>query len=127
MADLPADLSEAVHDQAKARMEMNIQGYAKYLTPEAIDSLRASFPGIPPRVSRYEIATVSEGGGEYTVDVKYFERDEPFVVRSKWRKTGDAWMVAHAERLWAEGEKRPGFLSRLAATVLRPLAGLRRR
>jgi hypothetical protein len=127
MADLPADLAASVNDQAQARMDMNIQGYAKYLTPEAIDSLRASFPGIPPRVSRYDIATVNESGGDFTVDVQYFERDVPFVVRSKWRKTGDAWMVIHAERLWAEGEARPGILSRLAATLLRPLAGLRRR
>jgi hypothetical protein len=127
MADLPADLSAAVNDQAKARMEMNIQGYAKYLTPEAIDSLRASFPGIPPRVGRYEIATASESGGDYTVDVQYFERDVPFVVRSKWQKAGESWMVVHAERLWAEGEKRPGFLSRMAATVLRPLARLLQR
>ena len=126
MADLPPDLANSVNDQAKARVEMSIQGYARYLTPEAIDTLRASFPGMPPRVNRYEIATVNESGGDYTVDVQYFERDIPFIVRSKWRKTGDAWMVVHAERLWSEGDKRPGLLSRLAATVLRPLASLRR-
>ena len=48
MPDLPPDLATSVNDQAKARVEMSIQGYAKYLTPEAIDTLRASFPGMPP-------------------------------------------------------------------------------
>jgi hypothetical protein len=32
----------------------------------------------------------------------------------------------HAERLWSEGDKRPGFLSRVAGSVLRRLAALRR-
>ena len=127
MAELPADLAEDVKAQAQARVEMNIQGYAKYLTPEAIDSLRASFPGVPPRVREFEIGNVAESGGDYTVDVVYAQRGDRFVVRSKWRKQDSGWMVAHAERIWNEGEARPGLLSKIAATVLRPLAGLRRR
>ncbi len=125
-AGLPADLRQAITDQAQARVEMNIQGYAKFLTPEAIDSLRSSFPGIPPRVNRYEIDAVEGGGGDYSVDVRYFSRDDSFVVRSRWRKQGHGWLVVDAERLWAEGDKRPGLLFRLAASLLRPLARLRR-
>jgi hypothetical protein len=53
-------------------------------------------------------------------------RDDEFVVRSRWRKENGGWMVAHAERLWSEGEKRPGLVSRIAGSVLRTLAGLRR-
>jgi hypothetical protein len=127
MAELPADLAENINQQAQARVEMSIQGYAKFLTPEAIDSLRASFPGIPPRVSGFEVATVEQVGGDYVVDVRYSNREESFIVQSKWRKLDSGWMVVHAERLWAAGEKRPGFLSKLAASVLRPLASLRRR
>jgi hypothetical protein len=123
---LPADLRQAITDQAQARVEMNLQGYAKFLTPEAIDSLRSSFPGIPPRVNRHEIDAVEGGGSEYSVDVRYFSRDDSFVVRSRWRKRGDDWLVVHAERLWAEGDKRPSLISRLAALLLRPLARLRR-
>jgi hypothetical protein len=126
MTDLPADLAKAVNAQAQARVEMNIGGYAKYLTPEAIDTLRASFPGVPPRVNRYAVDAVEVGGSDYTVDVRYFVRDESFVVRSRWRTIDGAWMVATAERLWIEGEKRPGFLSRLAGSVLRWISGLRR-
>ena len=118
MADLPPDLTTAVGEQAQARIAMNIQEYSRYLTPEAVDTLRASFRGMPPRVNRYEVGDVSEGGGDYTVEVRYFSRDESFVVRSRWRRANDAWMVVHAERLWAEGEKRPGRLSRLAASTL---------
>jgi len=40
MAELPADLAAAVNDQAEARVAMSIQGYAKYLTPEAVDTLQ---------------------------------------------------------------------------------------
>jgi hypothetical protein len=127
MAELPEDLATAVNDQAEARVAMNVQGFAKYLTPAAIDSLRASFPGVPPRVSRYEIGDTEGGGAEYTVNVRYFVRDDPFIVRSMWKKDGDAWMVAFAERLWAEDEKRPGPLNRMAGSVLRWLASLRRR
>lgn len=126
MADLPEDLAAAVNDQAEARVAMNIQGFSKYLTPAAIDALRASFPGVPPRVSRYEIGDTSGGGTEYVVNVRYFVRDDPFIVRSTWKKDGDAWMVAHAERLWDEGEKRPGPLNKLAGSVIRWVAGLRR-
>ena len=126
MAELPADLAEAVKAQAQARVEMNIQGYAKYLTPEAVDSLRASFPGIPPRVREFEIGNVAESGGDYMVDIVYAQRGDRFVVRSKWRKQDGAWLVAHAERLWAEGDKRPGPVSRIAGRVLRLLARLRR-
>ncbi len=128
MPDLPPDLDAAVRDQADARVAMNIQGYAKYLSPEAVDTLRASFPGIPPRVSGYEIAAVSGGNADYTVEVRYHVRHaEAFIVRSRWRKSEGEWGVVHAERLWGEGEKRPGFLSRLAAALLRPLARLRNR
>ena len=125
-AGLPADLRQAITDQAQARVEMNIQGYAKLLTPEAIDSLRSSFPGIPPRVNRHEIDAVEGGGSEYAVDVRYFSRDDSFVVRSRWRKRGEGWLVVHAERLWAEGDKRPSVLSRLAAKILGPIARRRR-
>ena len=128
MPDLPADLAAAVNDQAKARVEMNIQGYAKYLTPEAVDSLRASFPGMPPRVNQFEIASTESSGGEHTVDVRYSARGiDPFVVRSRWRMESGAWRVVHAERIWGENDKRPGFFSQLAAKLLRPLASLRRR
>ena len=126
MADLPADLDAAVNDQAGARVAMNIQGYASYLAPEAVDSLRASFPGIPPRVSRYDIASTAGGNSDYTVDVRYYIRDESFIVRSKWRKSSDEWGVVHAERLWSEGESRPGFISRLVGSVLGRLARARR-
>ena len=126
MAELPKDLASAVSEQAAARVAMNIQGYSRYLTPAAIDALRASFPGVPPRVSRFEIGTTEDGGSEYVVDVRYFVRDDPFIVRSRWRKEEAGWMVAHAERLWEEGEARPGLLSRLAGSVLRSLARLRR-
>lgn len=122
MSELPADLSTIVNEQAQARVEMSVQGYAKYLTPEAIDSLRASFPGIPPRVNRFEIASAEGGGSEYAVEVRYFERDTPFIVRSRWKKQDSGWKVVHAERLWAAGDKRPGFLSKLIATVLGPIA-----
>lgn len=126
MPDLPPDLEAAVRDQADARVAMDVQGYAKYLKPEAVDSLRASFPGVPPRVSGYEIASVSGGGSDYTVEVRYSVRDTGFVVRSRWRRMDDGWSVVHAERLWEEGEGRPGLFSRLFASVLRPLARLRR-
>lgn len=126
MPDLPPDLEAAVRDQADARVAMKIQGYARYLTPEAVDSLRASFPGVPPRVSGYEIASVSGSGSEYTVEVRYSVRDAGFIVRSRWRRTDAGWSVIHAERLWEEGESRPGLLSRLAASVLGPLVRLRR-
>jgi hypothetical protein len=115
MAELPADLAQSITEQSGARVAMNVQGYAKFLTPEAIDTLRASFPGIPPRVNRYEIASTQGGGNDYTVEVRYFERDASFIVRSRWRKQDSGWMVVHAERLWAEGDRRPGFLSRLTA------------
>jgi hypothetical protein len=45
MIELPAELAHAVNNQAEARVAMSIQGYAKYLTPEAVDTLRASFQG----------------------------------------------------------------------------------
>ena len=126
MAELPEDLAAAVAAQAEARVAMNIQGYSKYLTPAAIDALRASFPGVPPRVSRFEIGATEGGGPEYVVDVRYFVRDDPFIVRSHWRREEVDWMVAHAERLWEEGQARPGLLSRLAGSALRSLARLRR-
>ena len=106
---------------------MSIQGYAKFLTPEAIDTLRSSFPGIPPRVNRFEVDAVSGRGSEFTVGVRYFSRDDSFVVRSRWRKQGAGWQVVDAERLWVEGDKRPGLLSGLGASVLGTIARRRRR
>ena len=125
--DLPQDLLAAVNDQAAARVAMNVQGYAGYLTPAAIDSLRGSFRGLPPRVSGYEIVTQEPLGADYVIDVRYSARSDSFVVRSRWTKQGERWMVAHAERLWAEGEPRPGFLSRLLAAVLSLFARSRNR
>jgi hypothetical protein len=113
---------QAVSEQSQARVDMSIQGYAKYLTPEAIDTLRASFPGIPPRVNGYEIASTDGGANEYVVEIRYSARDESFIVRSRWRKVDAGWMVVHAERLWAEGDKRPGIVSRIAAKLLGPIA-----
>lgn len=127
MPDLPPDLEAAVRDQAEARVAMNIQGYAKYLTPEAVDTLRASFTGLPPRVSRYDIDATDGGGSDFTVDVRYFLRNESFVVRSKWRRTEGEWEVADAERLWAEGEGKPGFLSRITASLFARFMRARRR
>jgi hypothetical protein len=127
VAELPKDLEEAVKAQAEARLAMSIQGYAKYLTPEAVDTLRASFQGIPPRVSSYEVTSVRENGGSYTVEVTYRSRDDDFVVRSRWKRLDADWMVAHAERLWAEGEARPGPFSRAIGSVLTWFGGLRRR
>jgi hypothetical protein len=124
MAELPDDLRAAVEDQARARTEMSIRGYAKYLKPEAVDSLRESVKGMPARVNKFEIDAVEAGGDGYTVDVRYFQRDESFVVRSRWRSLAEGWMVVHAERIWREGEARPGFFSRLLASVL---GGRRRR
>ena len=126
MAELPADLQKLVDEQAEARIAMNVQGYAKYLTPEAMDSLRASYSGIPPRVNRFDIYSSEELGGEFTVDVRYYARDNPFIVRSRWARRNNSWMVVHAERLYGEGDTRPGFLSKLAGSVLRRLASLRR-
>ncbi len=81
---------------------------------------------MPPRVNRFEVDAVEGGGGKYTIDVRYFQRDESFVVRSRWQRRDDAWMVVHAERLWREGEAQPGIISRMMAKVLGPLARLRR-
>ena len=126
MADLPADLQQVVEDQAQARLDMSVQGYAKYLTPGAVDSLRASYSGIPPRVNRFDVANVELIGAEYVVDVRYSARDDSFVVRSRWARQNEGWRVVHAERLWAEGDKRPGVFSRLAGSLLRRFASLRR-
>ncbi|MEO8458009.1 MAG: hypothetical protein ABI559_09370 [Chloroflexota bacterium] len=122
MSELPPDLQTAVKDQSEARVAMNVTGYAKYLTPEAVDTLRASFPGIPPRVNKYEIASVDGGGDDYTVNVRYFERDTPFIVSSRWHKQDSGWMVVRAERIWGDGDERPGFVSKLVAKVLGPIA-----
>lgn len=128
MVELPDELRAAVDDQAQARVEMNVQGYARYLTPEAVDTLRASFQGIPPRVSQYTISDVQSTGADYIVEVSYLRREDAFTVRSRWHREGDAWMVIHAERLWMEGEKRrASFFSRLVMAVLGPLARRRRR
>lgn len=126
MPEPPEELLAAARDQADARVRMDVQGYAKYLTLEAIDSLRASFPGLPPRVAAYEIDRHEPRGVDHVFDVRYSARDVSFIVRSCWRKLEEGWMVVHAERLWAEGEKRPGVLSRLLGSLLRALARLRR-
>lgn len=64
---------------------------------------------------------------DYTVGVRYKVRDAGFIVRSRWRRNDGDWGVVHAERLWAEGEGKPGFLSRWAGSLLRPLMRARRR
>ena len=127
MSEPPQDLILVVKDQAEARVRMDVQTFAKYLTPEAVDSLRASFPGLPPRVAAYEIEKHEPRGADHVFDVRYSARADTFVVRSRWRRLDGGWMVVHAERLWTEGEKRPGIVSRLLGSVLRALAGLRRR
>jgi hypothetical protein len=126
MAELPADLAAAVNDQAEARVAMSVQGYAKYLTPEAVDTLRASFQGIPPRVGGFDVESVEQSGSEYTVHVRYGSRGDSFVVRSRWQQMDKAWKVVEAERLWAEGDKRPGPLSRLGGRLFRIFGGLGR-
>jgi hypothetical protein len=127
MSEPPEELLAAVRDQAEARVRMDPQGYAKYLTPEAIDSLRASASGVPPRVAAYEIDRHEPLGVDHVFDVRYSAPDVSFIVRSRWRKVEERWMVVHAERLWAEGEKRPGVLSRLFGSLLRALVRLRPR
>jgi len=126
VSEPPQDLILVVKDQAEARVRMDVSAYARYLTPEAVDSLRASFPGLPPRVGAYEIEKHEPRGADHVFDVRYSARADTFVVRSRWRRLDGGWMVVHAERLWTEGEKRPGFVSRLLGSVLRALAGLRR-
>ena len=125
MPELPDDLAAAAAAAADARIRMDVQGVAKYLTPEAVDSLRASFQGIPPRVQRYEIDLQEPRGADWLIDVRYFARDHSFVISSRWRKLEEGWMVIHAERLAGAGGE-PGFLSRLLATLLRPFFLLRR-
>jgi len=127
VSEPPEELILTVKGQAEARVRMDVQTFAKYLTPEAVDSLRASFPGLPPRVTAYEIEKHEPRGADHVFDVRYSARADTFVVRSRWRKLEGGWMVVHAERLWTEGEKRPGIVSRLLGSVLRTLAGLRRR
>lgn len=127
MSEPPEDLILVVKDQAEARVRMDVQIFTRYLTPEAVDSLRTSFPGLPPRVAAYEIEKHEPRGADHVFDVRYSARADTFVVRSRWRKLDGGWMVVHAERLWTEGEKRPGIVSRLLGSVLRTLAGLRRR
>lgn len=126
MAEPPEELLAAVKDQAQARLRMDIRGVANYLTPEAVDSLRASSSGLPPRVSDFIIAGSEPRGDDFVFDIRYSARDQSFVVRSRWRNLEEGWRVVHAERLWAEGEKRPGIISRILGSLLRPLARLRR-
>ena len=125
MPEPPQELLDAARDAAEARIRMDLQGVAKYLTPEAVDSLRASFQGIPPRVQRYEIVTQEPRGADWLIDVRYFARDHSFVITSRWRRLNEGWMVIHAERLAGAGGQ-PGFFSRLLVTLLRPLFLLRR-
>src|SRR3989337_2080146 len=80
-----------------------------------------------PRVPAKEVEKPEPRGADHVFDVRYSARADTFVVRSRWRKLEGGWMVVHAERLWTEGEKRPGIVSRLLGSVLRTLAGLRRR
>ena len=126
MPEPPEELIYAVKGQAETRLSMDVSAYAKYLTPEAVDSLRASFPGLPPRVNAYEIEKHEPRGGDHVFDVRYSARADEFVVRSRWRKLDGGWMVVHAERLWTEGQKRPGIVSRLLGSILRTLTRLRR-
>lgn len=126
MPEPPEELLAAVRDQAEARVRMDIQGVAKYLTPEAVDSLRASFPGLPPRVQGYEIVSHEPRGADHVFEVRYSARDQSFVVRSRWRELDEGWMIIHAERLWAPGAG-PRLLDRLAGLLIAPLRLLRRR
>jgi hypothetical protein len=119
MPEPPQALLACVREQAEARVRMDVSGVARYLTPEAVESLRASFPGLPPRVNAYEIAEQDAKGSDFVFDIRYSARSESFVVRSRWRELAEGWRVVHAERLWAEGEKRPGLISRLLASILR--------
>jgi hypothetical protein len=122
MPEPPEDLLAAVRDEAEARVRMDVQGVAKHLTPQAVDTLRASFPGASPRLAGYEIQNHESRGGDYVFEVRYSARDLSFVVRSRWRKLEDGWMVVHAERAGGgEGEKKPGVLSRLVRSLLRAL------
>jgi hypothetical protein len=127
VSEPPEALLYSVKDQAAARVRMDVQAFAKYLTPDAIESLRASFPGLPPRVGAYDIEKHEPRGADHVFDVRYSSRGETFVVRSRWRLLEGGWLVIHAERLWTEGQKRPGIVSRLLGSVVRALAGLRRR
>ena len=61
----PEELIYAVKGQAEARLRMDVSAYARYLTPEAVDSLRASFPGLPPRVAAYEIDKHEPRGADH--------------------------------------------------------------
>lgn len=121
------ELLAAVREQAEARVRADVRGYAKHLTAEAVETLRSSFSGIPPRVSGYEIVERRPEGGDQVFDVRYEARDSSFVVRSRWRQLADGWHVVQAERLWREGERRPGVLSRLAGALARALARRRGR
>jgi len=121
------ELLAAVCDQAEARVRMDIQSYAKYLTPEATDTLRASFPGVPPRVAAYEIDGHESRGLDHVFDVRYSARDVSFVVRSRWRKLDGVWMVVHAEPArGGEADNGPDVISRLVGALLRALGRLRR-
>jgi len=127
MAGDNGELLAAVREQAEARVRSDVKGYAKHLTAEGLETLRSSFPGFPPRVSGYEIVEQRPEGRDQVFDVRYQARDSSFVVRSRWRRQAEGWRVVHAERLWREGEKRPGVLSRLAGSLARALARRRGR
>jgi len=127
MAEENDELLATVREQAEARVRFDVQGFAKHFTPEALETLRASFPGLPPRVSGYEIVEQRQEGRDQVFEIRYAARESSFVVRSRWRRLSDGWRVVHAERLWREGEKRPGALSRLAGSLVRALARLRGR
>ncbi len=126
MTEPSQELLAAVRDQAEARVRMDVQGVAKYLTPEAVDSLRASFSGLPPRVSDFNIAGREPRGDDFVFEIRYSAPGQSFIVRSRWRNLEEGWRVIHAERLWAEGEKRPGIISRILGSLLRALSRLRR-
>ncbi len=115
------ELLAAVREQAEARVRADVRGYARHFTAEALETLRSSFPGVPPRVSGYEIVEQRPEGRDQVVAVRYEARESSFVVRSRWRRQAGGWRLVQAERLWRDGEKRPGVLSRLAGSVLRAL------
>jgi len=100
----------------KARVAMNIRGYAKYLTPEAVDTLRASFHGILRASPGTRSPPRPRGFGPH-VDVRYSVRDSRFVVRSKWRRTDGEWRLSTRN---VSGEKAKRAPASSLASLLPP-------
>ena len=119
-------LEDSLRRQAEARIAGDIATYTGFMTPEAMAALRASFAGMPPPVTAYEIASQKQEGDEHVVAVRY-SNGSSFVVRSRWRLVDGQWKAVHAERLLGEGEKPPSPLRRLLFRLLLPLAPLLRR